>query len=55
VYTVGLSWLAGIWRWYSHPHTFTQIGRVIVLSMYLPMLVVVLLRPDSIEPCPAEP
>jgi hypothetical protein len=55
VYSVGLSWLAGIWRWYSHPHTFTQIGRVIVLSMYLPMLVVVLLRSGSTEPGPAEP
>lgn len=54
VYTVGLSWLAGIWRWYTHPHTFTQIGRVIVLSMYLPMLFVVLLRPGGNEPCPAE-
>jgi hypothetical protein len=54
VYTVGLSWLAGIWRWYNHPHTFTQIGRVIVLSMYLPMLVVVLLRPGGNEPCPPE-
>jgi hypothetical protein len=55
VYTIGLSWLAGIWRWYNHPHTFTQIGRVIVLSMYLPMLVVVLLRSGSTEPGPAEP
>lgn len=55
VYTVGLSWLAGIWRWYNHPHTFSQIGRVIVLSMYLPMLIVVLFRSGSTEPCPAEP
>lgn len=54
VYTVGLSWLAGIWRWYVHPHTFAQLGRVIVLTMYLPMLGVVLLRPGG-DASPAEP
>jgi hypothetical protein len=55
VYTVGLSWLAGIWRWYNHPHTFSQVGRVIVLFMYLPMLVVVLLRSRATSPTSAEP
>lgn len=41
--TVVLSWCAGIWRWYHQP-TFTQVGRWIVLTTYLPMLVIVLTR-----------
>jgi hypothetical protein len=44
VYTAGLSWAAGIWRWYHGPPTLMQVGRWTVVCMYLPMLVVVLLR-----------
>ncbi len=51
LFTVVLSWGAGIWRWYYVPHNFTQVGRWAVVFLYLPMLVVVLLRryrnPDS--------
>jgi hypothetical protein len=42
--TVFFSWCAGIWRWYHPPTSFDQVGRWIVLSTYLPMLVIVLLR-----------
>ncbi len=42
--TVFFSWCCGIWRWYHPPQSFTQVGRWIVLSTYLPMLVIVLLR-----------
>lgn len=42
--TVVFSWCAGIWRWYHWPTSFTQVGRWIVLSTYLPMLVIVLMR-----------
>ena len=49
--TVVLSWGAGIWRWYTLPHSFTEVGRYAVIFLYLPMLVVVLSRryrnPDS--------
>lgn len=41
--TVFFSWCAGVWRWYHQP-TITQVGRWIVLSTYLPMLAIVLLR-----------
>jgi hypothetical protein len=44
VFTAGLSWIPGIWRWYRAPHSFTQVGRWMVLCFYLPMLVVVLER-----------
>lgn len=57
VYTVGISWIAGIWRWCHAPHSFTEVGRWSVLCLYLPMLVVVLLRkttPDS-PPAPSAP
>ena len=47
--TVLLSWGAGIWRWYYTPHTFTQVGRVAVIFLYLPMLAIVLFRT---EPAP---
>jgi hypothetical protein len=47
VWTAGLSWIAGIWRWYHIPHSFTEVGRWAVITMYLPMLIVVLLRKDS--------
>jgi len=57
--TVFFSWCAGIWRWYHPPHSYTEVGRWIVVFTYLPMLAILLLRnrvPDSdIEkPGPAE-
>jgi hypothetical protein len=45
--TILLSWGAGVWRWYHIPHSFTEVGRWTVLCMYLPMLAVVLLRPNG--------
>ena len=44
LFTAALSWGAGIWRWYHVPHSFTEVGRVAVLFIYLPMLTVVLFR-----------
>lgn len=44
VWTAFISWGAGLWRWYHIPHSFTEVGRWAVVTMYLPMLVVVLLR-----------
>lgn len=43
--TVAFSWIAGIWRWYHFPLTMRQIGFWCVISCYLPMLGVVLMRP----------
>lgn len=54
VYTAGLSWVPGIWRWYHTPHSFMQVGRWTVLWLYLPMLVVLLLRKTGQE-YPSEP
>lgn len=42
--TAALSWGAGIWRWYHNPTSFNQVGRWVVLLIYLPMLVVLLTR-----------
>jgi hypothetical protein len=50
VWTVFFSWGAGIWRWYHIPHSFTEVGRWTVIFLYLPMLVVVLLRKKLAEP-----
>jgi hypothetical protein len=47
LWTVLLSWGAGIWRWYHIPHSFTEIGRYTVVFLYLPMLAVILLRKTS--------
>ncbi|HKS76964.1 MAG TPA: hypothetical protein VJQ82_27395 [Terriglobales bacterium] len=44
VWTAFLSWGAGLWRWYHIPHSFTEVGRIAILTIYLPMLGVVLLR-----------
>jgi hypothetical protein len=44
IWTVFISWGAGVWRWYHMPHSFNQVGRWAVLFLYLPMLAVVLLR-----------
>jgi hypothetical protein len=51
--TVGFSWMAGIWRWYHQPASFTQVGRWIVLTTYLPMLVIILLRNSKQDAHPA--
>ncbi len=51
--TVCFSWSAGIWRWYHQPTSFTQVGRWIVLSTYLPMLAIVLLRKSKAPSNPA--
>jgi hypothetical protein len=48
--TVFTSWVAGIWRWYHFPHSFTQVGRWSVLFFYLPMLAVLLARPHPSAP-----
>jgi hypothetical protein len=42
VFTAGISWIPGIWRWYHTSYVVTQVGRLCVLCFYLPMLVVVL-------------
>lgn len=42
--TVIFSWCAGLWRSYHPPTSFVEVGRWIVLSTYLPMLLIVLLR-----------
>lgn len=42
--TVFFSWCSGIWRWYHTPRSFDEVGRWIVLSIYLPMLAIVLSR-----------
>jgi hypothetical protein len=60
VWTVFFSWGAGIWRWYHIPHSFHEVGRWTVILFYLPMLVVVLLRPapqtlDRPLPCGESP
>ena len=44
VWTVFLSWGAGVWRWYHFPHSYTEVGRWTVILFYLPMLAIVLLR-----------
>jgi hypothetical protein len=49
VWTVAASWVAGIWRWYHTPSSFTQVGRWTVLFIYLPMLVVVLSQSSENE------
>ena len=42
VFTAGISWIPGIWRWFYVPHVITQVGRLSVLCFYLPMLLVLL-------------
>ena len=53
IFTAGLSWIPGIWRWYHTPHGVTEVGRLTVLCFYLPMLVVVLL-PQTRRDIPQE-
>jgi hypothetical protein len=50
VFTAGLSWIPGIWRWFHPPHSFTQVGRWMVIWMYLPILAVVLMRKPQSGP-----
>jgi hypothetical protein len=56
--TVLISWGAGIWRWYHFPHSFDQVGRWVVIFLYLPMLAILLMRrpifrePDNSEKPP---
>jgi len=52
--TVGMSWVAGVWRWYHAPHNVTQAGSWIVLFMYLPMLAIILARERSKLPLEPE-
>ena len=49
IWTIFFSWGAGIWRWYHIPHSFTEVGRWTVILLYLPMLVVVLCRKNSLR------
>jgi hypothetical protein len=39
-----LSWGAAIWHWYHVAHSFTEVGRSAVIFLYLPMLVLILMR-----------
>ena len=47
--TVVFSWCSGVWRWYHQPTSVIQVGKWIVLSIYLPMLVIVLLRKPVVD------
>jgi hypothetical protein len=49
IWTIFFSYGAGVWRWYHTPHSFTEVGRWTVICFYLPMLAVVLLRPEQRE------
>lgn len=53
--TAVFSWGAGILRWYHQPANFTEVGRVAVIFLYLPMLLVVLFRSRSAPEPVAEP
>jgi len=44
---VACSWAVGLWRWYHIPRTMQQVGLWSVLGFYVPMLIVVLIRPRS--------
>jgi hypothetical protein len=55
VWTVFLSWVPGVWRWYHIPHSYAEVGRWTVWFIYLPMLGVVLLRKRAQPTMPAEP
>jgi hypothetical protein len=54
LFTAAFSWGAGIWRWYYQPATFTQVGRLAAVFLYLPMLAVILLR-SATPPTPINP
>jgi hypothetical protein len=42
LFTVILSWGAGIWRWYNAPHSMAQVGKWAILFLYFPCLVILL-------------
>jgi hypothetical protein len=44
LWTVICSWCAGLWRSYHPPNSYHEVGRWMVLSLYLPMLLIVLVR-----------
>lgn len=44
LWTILLSWVPGVWRWYQFPHSFYEVGRWAVVFFYLPMLAVIFLR-----------
>ncbi len=44
LFTIPISWGAGIYRWYHQPANFTEVGRLAVIFLYLPMLAVLLFR-----------
>jgi hypothetical protein len=48
--TALVSWGAGISRWYHQPSSFTEVGRLAVIFLYLPMLAVILFRGAEPEP-----
>lgn len=49
IWTVFFSWGAGLWRWYHVPHNFTEVGRWTVIFLYVPMLAVILFRPNQVD------
>ena len=51
--TVPFGWGVGIWRWYHAPRTMGEVGLWTVLGFYIPMLIVVLVRPRSGNSRPA--
>jgi hypothetical protein len=44
VYTVGISWVLGVLRWYHGPRNMQEVGRWTVSLIFVPMLAVLLLR-----------
>jgi hypothetical protein len=50
VFTAALSWGTGVWRWYHQPANFTEVGRLAVIFLYLPMLAVILFRSAAAPP-----
>jgi hypothetical protein len=48
VWTVFFSWGTGIWRWYHAPTSPAEVGKWIVLLIYLPMLAVILARSRTV-------
>jgi hypothetical protein len=55
LWTAFLGWGAGLWRWYHIPHSVAQVGRCTVIFLYLPMLGVLLARPQEQSTTIAEP
>ena len=54
IWTVFLSWIPGIWRWYHAPLSYAQVGRWTVIFIYLPMLALLLLRSPDHENKPEQ-